>query len=126
MRSRLLVSICSVAFALLVAAIPATDRSVATALQQQTERVPLFYGCNNVALTWPPGTPPRTIALASTPAGALLAIWRFDNVTQRFAGYSPAPGAPNDLLTVNRLDPVFVCVGMSAMLTRPVLVPVVP
>ena len=68
--------------------------------------------------------PPRwrsPIAAAVSPQSALIAIWRFDNATQRFAGYSPIPGAPNDLVTLNRADAIFICVNAPATFTRPAI-----
>jgi hypothetical protein len=82
-----------------------------------TEMVDLVAGCNNVALTYPNGTPPGQVAVS--PSSALDAIWRYDAATGRFVGYSPLPGAPNDLTALNRLDAVFVCVDTPATLTHP-------
>jgi hypothetical protein len=81
------------------------------------ETVTLVAGCNNVALTYPNGTPPTQVAVS--PASALDAIWRYDAAAGQFVGYSPLPGAPNDLTMLNRLDAVFVCVHTPATLTRP-------
>lgn len=87
----------------------------------RTETVPLFRGCNNVALTWPNGTPTTDVAAAVAPAEALVAIWRFNNATQTFQGFSRQfPGA-SDLTTVNRTDAVFVCMREPGMLRRPVI-----
>ena len=86
-----------------------------------TEQVQLFTGCNNVASTYPNGTPTSQVAAGVSPASALIAIWRFDNATQRFAGYSPIPGAPNDLVTLNRADAIFICVNAPATFTRPAI-----
>lgn len=83
------------------------------------EQVPLQVNCNNVALTWPNGTALSVVQAAISPAGSLIAIWRFDNLAQRYSGYSPLPGAPNDLLTVNRGDPVFICMSSGGTLSRP-------
>lgn len=104
----------------------AAPAGVPTAAAPQTEPVALSYGCNLVALTWPSGTPPRTVALATAPAPALAAIWKFDNGAKRFLGYSPLPNVPNDLVRLSRLDPAFVCVAAPATLTRPLMVPVGP
>jgi uncharacterized protein YkwD len=84
----------------------------------------LAAGCNNVTLTWPTGTPLATVAGAITPAGSLLAIWKFDNSTQRFVGFSAIPGAPNDLREAGSLDAVFVCVTAAGSLARPPLGPI--
>lgn len=87
----------------------------------QTEQIQLFTGCNNVTVTWPNGTATATVAQNIQPAGILIAIWRFDNAAQRFTGYSPIPNAPNDLVTVDRAQPVFICTNGGGSLTRPVI-----
>jgi hypothetical protein len=87
----------------------------------QTEQVQLFTGCNNVTVTWPNGTPTSTVAQNISPGGVLVAIWRFDNANQRFVGFSPIPNAPNDLVTVDRAQPVFICTNGNGTLNRPVI-----
>lgn len=103
----------------LVAAAQATG---GRAVAQQTEPVHLYFGCNSVALTWPSGTPPRTVAAALTPSAALVVIWRFDNRTKRFQGFSAAYTRANDLARVQQLDSAFICVDRPATLTRPMMV----
>jgi hypothetical protein len=85
------------------------------------ESLELMPGCTNVVLTLPNGTSVDTVAAAVTPAAAMIAIWRLDAATGRFSGWSPVPGAPNDLASVNRLDPVFICVREAGTLTRPAI-----
>jgi nucleoid-associated protein YgaU len=108
--------------AVLLALLGAAQAAPGTAQAPRTEAVGLVAGCNLVSLTWPSGTPPRTVALSTSPAAALAAIWKFDNPSQRFIGYSPLPNVPNDLVRVAQLDPAFVCVRESGTLTRPVMV----
>ena len=84
-----------------------------------TETVELFAACNNVSLTWPNGTPTGAVARAITPPSALVAIWRYDNATQRFQAFSPQFPQASDLLTVNRLDAVFICMSGPGTLSRP-------
>ena len=86
-----------------------------------TETVQLVQGCNNVALTWPTGTPTGQVARAVTPGAALVAIWRYNTTTQRFAAFAPAFPQASDLTTVNRLDAVFLCLAAPGTLTRPVV-----
>lgn len=87
-----------------------------------TEAIPLTTGCTNLTLTWPNGTSTSVVAAAISPTGALASIWRYDAAQGRFLGYTPAaPSFANDLLTVNRLEAVFVCVNSPATLTRPAL-----
>jgi hypothetical protein len=85
----------------------------------QPERVPLFGHCNHVALTWPSGTETTVVAAAIDDQVDIVAIWRYDNATGRFHGWSPLVGAATDLVTVNRLDAVFICMRAPATLTRP-------
>ena len=87
-----------------------------------TELVALLPGCNNVALTWPPGTPMSTIAAAITPAGALQSIFLYLTAVGRFIGYAPnVPSTVVDLpATPTRLATVFICVTTPATLARPV------
>ena len=86
-----------------------------------TEQVALYAVCNNVSVTWPTGTGIATVVNAIAPAGSLAAIWRFNNAAQSYAGYSPTPGAPNDLNTVNRAEPVFICMNVGGTFTRPLI-----
>lgn len=86
-----------------------------------TEQVQLFMGCNNVASTYPNGTPASQVFANISPSGALIAGWFFINAQQRFVGYSPIPGAPNDLTSINRGDPLFICVNAASNFTRPTI-----
>lgn len=85
-----------------------------------TESIPLANGCNNVASTYPTGTAASTVAAGVSPAPSLIAMWKFDNAAQRFHGYSPIPNAPNDLTTLGRFDPVFICMNGTGTFNRPV------
>jgi hypothetical protein len=71
----------------------------------------LYTGCNAVAVTFPNGTSSQTVANAVTPAGSLQAIWSYDTAQQRFTAFSPAAPQASDLLSVNFLDAVWVCVA---------------
>jgi hypothetical protein len=86
-----------------------------------TEQVQLYTGCNNVSSTYPSGTPASQVFGTVSPQSALIAGWFYNNGQQRFLGYSPLPGAPNDLVTVNRLDALFICVNGPATFTRPTI-----
>lgn len=87
----------------------------------QTEATPLAAGCNNVASTWPAGTPMATVAAAVDPPTAVTGIWRFDAAAGRFAGFSPAVPQASDLRSVAQLAAVFICVDQPASLRRPLL-----
>jgi uncharacterized protein YodC (DUF2158 family) len=80
---------------------------------------PLFPGCNAIALTFPDGTPRMTVVQAVTPSGAVEAMWRHDAAQNRFEGFSPAAPQASDLLTVNFLDAVWVCVTAQAVAPTP-------
>jgi len=81
--------------------------------------------CDNVASTWPAGTSIQTIADAVEPRSALSAIWRLENVEQRYVGFSPLPSAAaagaNDLeRTVRFADALWICTNQGgAVLNRP-------
>ena len=74
----------------------------------------LYEGCNNIGLTFPEGTTSQTVVEAVSPAGAVEAMWRHDASQSRFLGFSPAAAQASDLLTVNFLDAVWLCVSSSA------------
>lgn len=90
------------------------------------EGVALFPGCNNVAVTWPNGTPAAAVAAAVMPPPAVATIWRFDPSTQSYRGFAPAFPAESDLPTVNRFDILWVCMHSGGVLLRPVLAPTGP
>ena len=75
----------------------------------------LYEGCNNVALTFPAGTPAQSVVSAVEPPSAVQAIWRHDAAQNRFEGFSPAAPQASDLQTVNFLDAVWICVTASTV-----------
>jgi hypothetical protein len=89
------------------------------AVAQEARVVTLFAGCNNVALTFPSGTSTSDVVGQVTPSGAAQALWRLDASTGSFAAYSPAAPQASDLMTVDFLDALFVCVDQQASLTMP-------
>jgi PKD repeat protein len=93
--------------------------SPATQPPAASVRVDLNAGCTNVVLTWPDATPIETVLAALSTAGSLNAIWWLDAAARQFRGFSPRPGAPNDLVTVSRLQPVFICLTAPGTLSRP-------
>jgi PKD repeat protein len=103
------------------ATVTATTTATIAAAQPQGDVVQLFAGCNNVAMTWPVGTPMTTVASAVSPPSALMSIFRFDAAAQRFFGFSPtAPSFANDYTAVLvRLEAVFMCMSGPATLLRP-------
>jgi inhibitor of cysteine peptidase len=78
----------------------------------------LYDGCNNIALTFPDGTTSEAVLQAVSPAGAAQSVWRYDASQSRFVGFSPAATQASDLLTVNRLDAVWLCVSVPEAQAR--------
>ena len=72
----------------------------------------LYEGCNNIALTFPEGTTSDEVVQAVSPAGAAESMWRYDASQNRFLGFSPAAPQASDLLTVNFLDAVWLCISI--------------
>jgi hypothetical protein len=96
---------------------PSATRTLEVVAAPVSGTVQLARGCNNVSPTV--SEPTSAYAARVTPTAALLAIWQHQAATNTFNGFSLQPGAPNDLLSVTRLRPVFVCVSSSAVLDQP-------
>ena len=71
----------------------------------------LYAGCNMVALTFPNGTSSQAVANAVSPVGSVQAIWSYDAAQQRFTAFSPSAPQASDLISVNFLQAVWVCIG---------------
>ncbi len=82
-----------------------------------TGNVQLVRGCNNITPTVTEDA--ATYAKRIDPAAALVALWEYQAGTNTFKGWSPQAGAPNDLTTVTRLKPIFICVSSAATLSQP-------
>jgi hypothetical protein len=76
--------------------------------------VQLYEGCNNISLTFSDGTASETVVEAVSPAEAVQAMWRYSAAESRFVGFSPAAPQASDLLSVNFLDAVWLCVTGAA------------
>ncbi len=87
--------------------------------QQGQRSASLSPGCGMATLTFPTGTGAATVASAVTPPIALDTIWRLDNPTGSFQAYSLAAPQASDLLSVNPLDAVFLCVHEPAVIAMP-------
>jgi hypothetical protein len=70
----------------------------------------LYEGCNNLALTFPGGTPSETVVDYIDSPSTVQSLWRHDAAQNRFEGFSPLAPQASDLLTVNFLDAVWICV----------------
>ncbi len=73
----------------------------------------LYPGCNSIALTFPDGTKSEAMVEAVTPAGLVQSLWRQNAAERRFEGYSPAAPEVSDLLTVDFLDAVWLCLAAA-------------
>jgi hypothetical protein len=91
--------------------------------------VDLAVGCNNVALTYPDGTPVGVVVGSINPQGALYAIWRLNatpptpGAGPTFEGFAPAAPQASDLQGVNFLEAVFLCVSVPSTITMPAVQP---
>jgi inhibitor of cysteine peptidase len=74
--------------------------------------VQLYEGCNDIALTFPDGTTSEAVVQAVSPADAVESMWRYDASQNRFLGFSPAAPQASDLLTVNFMDAVWLCISV--------------
>jgi hypothetical protein len=102
--------------------IPPVTHTFTVSLTPSLETVDLVEGCNPLAATWADGTPIAVVAGAVAPAEALDAIWNFDAASSTWQGYAPGvPADVNNLVSVNRLDAIFVCVNAAATIARPVI-----
>jgi hypothetical protein len=70
----------------------------------------LYPGCNNIGLTFPNGTSSGDVIAAVSPAGSVEAMWRHDAAQQRWEAFSAAAPSASDLLTVNFLDAIWMCI----------------
>ena len=87
----------------------------------ETEAVDLVPGCSLLSATWPDETPIATVAEAVAPPEALDAVWAFDAETGTWQGFSAANPEVSDLMSVDQLDAIFVCVNASSTIARPVI-----
>jgi len=79
----------------------------------------LYEGCNNISLTFPDGTTSQTLVQAVTPAGSVESLWRHDAALKKWDAFSPAAPAASDLLQVNFLDSVWLCIASGLGTTPP-------
>jgi hypothetical protein len=105
---------------LTVAVLLAATTGLLTAYTQPTATITLpepgtakelYAGCNMVALTFPNGTSSQAVVNAVSPVGSVQGIWSYDTAQQRFTAFSPAAPQASDLLSVNFLDAVWVCIA---------------
>jgi hypothetical protein len=78
--------------------------------------VQLSKGCNNVT----PTVSERAAGYVNRVTGTLpVTSWQQQAEGLGFSGFSPLPGAPNNLTNVESLRPVWVCVGDATVLAQP-------
>jgi hypothetical protein len=116
------VGLCLMVLAVAVTVVLAAQRSsaqappVATiALPEPGEAMELFPGCNFISLTFPDGTATQAVVDAVTPPETVQALWRQTPSLDRFEGFSPAFPQASDLLSVNFLDPVWICLPLGPL-----------
>ncbi len=80
------------------------------ALPDPGEPKALYAGCNLLSLTFPDGTTSEQVIDVVTPPEAVETLWRQTATLDRFEGFSPAFRQASDLLTVDFLDPVWICI----------------
>jgi hypothetical protein len=83
----------------------------------------LYSGCNNISLTFPDGTPSQTVVQAVSATGAIEAMWRYNVILNKFEGFSPTYPQASDLLTVNFLDAVWLCMALPGPSPTPTQAP---
>jgi hypothetical protein len=107
----------TIALGLVVASLAAHGPSVraqpvaSIALPSPGETEPLYPGCNNIGLTFPNETASEVVVETVTPTEAVEAIWRHDAALNKWEGFSPAAPEASDLLTVDFLDAVWLCIA---------------
>lgn len=74
--------------------------------------------CYSLTLRFPGTTSIDLVAATFEPRDAVRGLWKRDG--DRWLGWSPVPGSPNDLRTVNFGDQVRICLAASVRWTRPV------
>ena len=79
----------------------------------------LPVGCTQVIVSLGLGATPAQVAADVATSSALIAIWHFDNASQRFQGYFADPSAPSDLAALAAVDSVFVCVASPTSINNP-------
>jgi len=82
-------------------------------LPEPGEAKELYAGCNLVSVTFPDGTASEEVIDAVTPPETVQALWRQTPALDRFEGFSPAFPQASDLLIVDFLDPVWICIPRS-------------
>jgi hypothetical protein len=81
------------------------------ALPEPGETKELYAGCNLISVTFPDDTATEDVIDAVTPAETVQALWRQTPALDRFEGFSPAFPQASDLLRVDFLEAVWLCIG---------------
>lgn len=98
--------------------VPVTASATAIPISA-TRTVNLGMGCSDVPSPFADSTKPETIAAAITPGTALDGIWRYDTPAQTYRAFNPNAPTISDLTTVNKNDPLRICMNAPATITVP-------
>jgi hypothetical protein len=99
--------------------IPTGPLPTLTPVPPDKEPVDLVAGCNPVASTYRDGTPIQTIAGEVGREGNLISIWQLG--ADGWRGYSALYPEHSELIDVNFLDVMFICVNNSGAFVRPLV-----
>jgi len=97
---------------------PNTPTPAPTPPPESADVVDLTAACNPVTTTYPDGTTVQTLTAATSPAGILDAMWKFEGGV--WSGYSPEFPQASDLAVTQFLDVVFLCVDTAGTFVRPI------
>jgi parallel beta-helix repeat protein len=97
-----------------------TDTPTATPTTGAMELIPLVIGCNFESSTFPDNTSPATLVAAISPSANIAGIWA-QQPPPRWKGYNPFFPTASDMLPVDTLDVVAICMRGSGTFTRPVV-----
>lgn len=81
--------------------------------------VPLAAGCTTLTPSLPVELPVSTIVRAIDPPSALQSLWQRSVLFGEFMAYQPTPQIANNLTTINRRNPLTVCLTEPARIILP-------
>jgi CSLREA domain-containing protein len=95
-----------------------TGGATSTPTTGPTVTIPLATGCNFQSSTYPDNTTPATLAAAVSPQGSIRGIWS-QQPAPIWRGYNPLFAAASDMLPVDFLDVIAICLSTTGTFTRP-------
>jgi hypothetical protein len=99
---------------------PTSVGPTATPTLAPLETVALVFGCNFVTSTYPDDSQPATLAAAVSPQANLDGLWA-QQPPPTWRGYNPLFPAASDMLPVDRLEVIAICMTGSGTWERPPL-----